>query len=764
MAFPADQPAAPRSFGVELEDDGLDADYSMIANEYPEEDDYYALLGLSQKPPPTEADIRSAYRNLSLSFHPDKQPPHLRETARQHFTRIQEAYDTLIDHKKRIVYDLVGAEGVRQEWGHRGAMGLAGEAQQQDVGVKAMAPEEFRQWFLKTMKKRERKAVESLVASKGSIVIGINAQDTISVDEDDDVTIGMPSARINTFGATYEFKAPLPLPDFLTKKDSDDDEKDEQSQDEPSANNEPEEVEDPVEVSFTAGINGGVVRQKQPYYVTYEDSDEMVQVQVDGPRILAAKDINLGATIIPNFRALAGTKGIWSRRPLSFLLDSRVFMEGILLPERALKTTIARSLQPISGVKPISVTASGTIKHSLFEAPPSFEIQTSKEIASRKIAVCSWSSGAWQWPEFLRDRFTSLGMGADTMYASEFDPGSFLIGLVSLPKNAGKMISVDEDEEEDEELQQLLQKQKEIDRAAESWTTQLAVSPHGGSLVLKYGRNLFSGKPSDDPIKSEWSGEGYFPMQKMEEARAVRLEVMTSVTPDLQISWTVQGTRRVGEYTKVGLGVGLAHSGVHMTVSWNRLGQNIKLPIILCPANEANHDAAMLATVVPWLAYCAIEFGYIRPRDRKKRRQAAANRHRELKKLIPKKRTESLQAIELMADQVQRRQAREEAQEGLVITKAEYGYVPSMNKKLQSKFPDARLIDVAIPVAALVDRAQLVIPENTVKFKIIGFHDPAPLLPKRLRVWYTFQGREHFVDVGDKEGFACPMRTHLVSS
>lgn len=168
MAFPADQPAAPRSFGVELEDDGLDADYSMIANEYPEEDDYYALLGLSQKPPPTEADIRSAYRNLSLSFHPDKQPPHLRETARQHFTRIQEAYDTLIDPKKRIVYDLVGAEGVRQEWGHRGAMGLAGEAQQQDVGVKTMAPEEFRQWFLKTMKKRERKAVESLVASKVS--------------------------------------------------------------------------------------------------------------------------------------------------------------------------------------------------------------------------------------------------------------------------------------------------------------------------------------------------------------------------------------------------------------------------------------------------------------------------------------------------------------------------------------------------------------------------------------------------------------------
>lgn len=170
MAFPADETAAraARSFGADLEDDGLDADYSMIADEYPEAEDYYALLGLSPKPPPTEADIRSAYRNLSLSFHPDKQPPHLREAARQHFTRIQEAYDALIDPQKRIVYDLLGAEGVRQEWGARGAMGGGGEAQTQEVGVKTMAPEEFRQWFLKTMKKRERKAVQSLVESKVS--------------------------------------------------------------------------------------------------------------------------------------------------------------------------------------------------------------------------------------------------------------------------------------------------------------------------------------------------------------------------------------------------------------------------------------------------------------------------------------------------------------------------------------------------------------------------------------------------------------------
>jgi DnaJ family protein C protein 11 len=154
-----------QEFRASVEDDGLDGDYSMVG-EYPEEADYYVLLGLSRNPPPTDAEIRSAYRNLSLSFHPDKQPPHLRHAAESQFRLIQEAYDTLIDPKKRVVYDISGAEGVRQEWGQLGAMGTGGEAQKQDVGVKTMSPDEFRQWFLKTMKKRERKAIESLVSTR----------------------------------------------------------------------------------------------------------------------------------------------------------------------------------------------------------------------------------------------------------------------------------------------------------------------------------------------------------------------------------------------------------------------------------------------------------------------------------------------------------------------------------------------------------------------------------------------------------------------
>jgi hypothetical protein len=41
---------------------GMEAEgqvYSMVGD-YPEEPDYYVLLGLSRNPPPTEAEIRSA--------------------------------------------------------------------------------------------------------------------------------------------------------------------------------------------------------------------------------------------------------------------------------------------------------------------------------------------------------------------------------------------------------------------------------------------------------------------------------------------------------------------------------------------------------------------------------------------------------------------------------------------------------------------------------------------------------------------------------
>lgn len=142
-------------------------EYEMLL-QYPEDVDYYSLLGVSREPPPTDSQLRSAYHNLTLSFHPDKQPAHLVEAAKAQFRRIQDAYETLIDPKKRIVYDLEGEEGVKREWS---AVGVMGKMQNDDgnlgqIGPRAMSPVEFRQWFLNKMKARERAVLDSLVGAR----------------------------------------------------------------------------------------------------------------------------------------------------------------------------------------------------------------------------------------------------------------------------------------------------------------------------------------------------------------------------------------------------------------------------------------------------------------------------------------------------------------------------------------------------------------------------------------------------------------------
>lgn len=150
--------------------DEIDTEYNRWMS-YSDSVDYYSLLGLPRNPPPTDAQLRSAYRSLSLSFYPDKQPGHLREVATQQYDRIREAYETLTDHKKRVVYDLQGEDGVRAEWGPGGVMGSSGAARNQQVGVRGMTSQEFRQWFLKTMRNRERKEINDMVQGRVCIPV-----------------------------------------------------------------------------------------------------------------------------------------------------------------------------------------------------------------------------------------------------------------------------------------------------------------------------------------------------------------------------------------------------------------------------------------------------------------------------------------------------------------------------------------------------------------------------------------------------------------
>lgn len=66
--------------------------------------DYYKILGVSRKV--SKKDLKKAYRDLALQWHPDK---HTGEEdklkAQQQFQLISEAYEVLEDDEKRAKYD-----------------------------------------------------------------------------------------------------------------------------------------------------------------------------------------------------------------------------------------------------------------------------------------------------------------------------------------------------------------------------------------------------------------------------------------------------------------------------------------------------------------------------------------------------------------------------------------------------------------------------------------------------------------------------------
>jgi len=69
---------------------------------------HYALLEVTRDSNPLE--IRRAYKKISLSLHPDKNPS---PTASDEFDAVKQAYDVLMDMELREVYNKFGAEGIK---------------------------------------------------------------------------------------------------------------------------------------------------------------------------------------------------------------------------------------------------------------------------------------------------------------------------------------------------------------------------------------------------------------------------------------------------------------------------------------------------------------------------------------------------------------------------------------------------------------------------------------------------------------------------
>ncbi len=83
--------------------------------------DHYKVLGVSRSA--NDAEIKKAYRKLSLKYHPDKNSAPSAENA---FKAINAAYDVLSDKEKRNMYDQVGHESAQSMNNGGGSSGFGG--------------------------------------------------------------------------------------------------------------------------------------------------------------------------------------------------------------------------------------------------------------------------------------------------------------------------------------------------------------------------------------------------------------------------------------------------------------------------------------------------------------------------------------------------------------------------------------------------------------------------------------------------------------
>jgi DnaJ homolog subfamily C member 11 len=276
------------------------------------------------------------------------------------------------------------------------------------------------------------------------------------------------------------------------------------------------------------------------------------------------------------------------------------------------------------------------------------------------------------------------------------------------------------------------------------WTLSTTAEPHCLGASLKYGvdaSRLYS--QLDALIRRDTTAEA----KATHLGKGVRMEAELVSSTLWSRFIALRCLKRIGRFSKVGLEFSMGTYNLHLALYWSRLGQSVRLPILVSSGSSFSPRLLFWTTVVPFSGLAVWECAqYWRQRVGSKRR--ARNGATQ----VQERRAEADDLAILLSFNVENRQEVEREEHGLVILSAKYGVKTGESWGLEE------VADVTTAVGALVDDGQLYIPSNVNKSNILGFWDPAPHATKTLHVRYQFQGKEGTVEVIGQEPLSLPLR------
>ncbi|KAF8540365.1 hypothetical protein BDD12DRAFT_804606 [Trichophaea hybrida] len=685
--------------------------YDEPYDEQDENDDYYSILTVP--PEATDNQIRTAYHSLSLRFHPDKQPPEMRDRTTKHFNKALVAYETLINPHKRIVYDKFGIEGLKDStW---------------QLGVRTMSPEQFKFWLEENMRKKRTEMLEELVVSSGKMsatfdISGLWFKKMILIQNKEGKVTGSqlqpyPTGAMTHYLVNHSFHVPLdalaevlekPLPSSFKELWQEDLGKP------PNRN----AVKSKPTLSLECGLGGSPARRKG-------------EARNLPATVLAATSLTAG--LVHSFPNLPSGS---PRSIASLLAGNQIALQATILPTPMITTQLSRGF----GQNAIQTRAIFIGLPSM-EMAPITECSLTRRLALRHSVFIGINTGGTKWLSGLKDVFKLPVVGT-------VRNGFASMGYTYHPISSSIADAEEESGEEGSTKNLAVQKTGRSKRT-ESYTVTLnsGLLARGIQAKISWGRTFFIGTPLT-----------MRPQHNMKQGNTgIRLGVETTIHITGASQYTIKAQRKMFENTTVGLNVSCGGStgtqGIRISFTWSRLGQRIAIPVVLAPVPDTK--VMIYATAIPFLTYVAAELLWLRPRDRKIRELEAARLRCALHSKILRRRKAAEEAMEVMRTSVERKMDAEHAAGGLVILQALYGRMPTDNRG------SPLMADVTIAVAALVEQGQLVLPKGVDKSKIIGFYDPAPGSEKVLWVKYLFSGFVHEATIRGKHGFVAPLRSHL---